>query len=402
MSAAFYQPKYLVKFGKQLPTRWNGRDLLSLGHPVRYMLERRGNALWVRDFTAEAGSVESLRVIDFDHLLQGAPALLSTQTKETITLTELRTVTPVAWNLVPKNLPFTLSSTLALTAEDILFKKHLKQGAAMLALLLIAVVSSRLMEPELKTDEAIIPQKFAKIILTKPKEVKSPTTGGVATSRAQAKAVARAFQTKTVQNSLRSILKSGLSKYSVMATGKAIQNLSQKISASETLLGSGLQKKADGLLGAAEVGKPRIGSEGGYGNGQGLSIKGQGNGQFEVGLNTQDASVDEGLTKEEVARVIHSHMNEIRYCYESGILKDPTIAGKLLVDFKINATGVVPNAGVLEASLKDTQVTQCLLGKLKTWKFPHPRGGVNVAVTYPFIFKSLSSSSKKMWFCTLS
>jgi outer membrane biosynthesis protein TonB len=83
-------------------------------------------------------------------------------------------------------------------------------------------------------------------------------------------------------------------------------------------------------------------------------------------------------------------MNEIRYCYESGILKDPTIAGKLLVDFKINATGIVPNAGVLEASLKDSQVTQCLLGKLKSWKFPHPRGGVVVAVTYPFIFKSLS------------
>jgi len=390
MSANFYQPKYLVKFGKQLPIRWNGRDLLSLGHPVRYMLERRGNSIWVRNFTSDPGAVESLTVLDFDHLLSGAPSMLSHQTRESITITELRTVTPVAWNLVPKNLPFTLSSVITAATEDVLFNKHLKQGLALLSVLLITVVGSKFMEPEVKTDESIIPQKFAKIILTKPKEVKSPTSGGVATARAQAKAVARAFQTKTVQNSLRSILKSGLSKYSVMATGKAIQSLSQKMAATETLLGSGLQKKADGLLGAAEVGKPRIGSEGGYGNGQGLSIKGQGNGQFEVGLNTQDASVDEGLTKEEVARVIHSHMNEIRYCYESGILKDPTIAGKLLVDFKINATGIVPNAGVLEASLKDSQVTQCLLGKLKTWKFPHPRGGVVVAVTYPFIFKSLS------------
>jgi hypothetical protein len=390
MSANFYQPKYLVKFGRSLPIRWDGRSIISLGHPVRYMLERRGNSIWVRNFTTEQGSVESLRTLDFETLLSGAPAFLSTQTKETITVTELRTVAPVAWNLVPKNLPFTLSSAITAASEDVLFKKHLKQGLAMLSVLLITVVGSRFLEPEVKTDEAIIPQKFAKIILTKPKELKSPTTGGVSSARAQSKAIARAFQTKTVQNSLRSILKSGLSKYSVMATGKAIQNLSQKISASETLLGSGLQKKADGLLGAAEVGKPRIGADGGYGNGQGLSIKGQGNGQFEVGLNTQDASVDEGLTKEEVARVIHSHMNEIRYCYESGILKDPTIAGKLLVDFKINATGLVPNAGVLEASLKDSQVTQCLLGKLKTWKFPHPRGGVVVAVTYPFIFKSLS------------
>ena len=121
-----------------------------------------------------------------------------------------------------------------------------------------------------------------------------------------------------------------------------------------------------------------------------MNVKCQGNGQFEVGLITQDAVVDEGLTKEEVAKVIHSHMNEIRYCYESAILKDPTLAGKVLIDFKINANGVVPSAGIAENSISDGQVGNCLTNKLRTWKFPQPRGGVVVAVSYPFIFKSLS------------
>lgn len=133
-----------------------------------------------------------------------------------------------------------------------------------------------------------------------------------------------------------------------------------------------------------------MGSENGYGSGTGVNVNGQGKGQIEIGLNAADATVDEGLTKEEVARVIHSHMQEIRYCYESAIIKDATLAGKLLVDFKINGNGVVPNAAISEATLHDAQVTNCLVGKLKTWKFPNPRGGVMVAVSYPFIFKSLS------------
>jgi hypothetical protein len=175
-----------------------------------------------------------------------------------------------------------------------------------------------------------------------------------------------------------------------MATGRAIQSLSEKITSQSDVMGTGLQVKASDTLGGAKLGNAKMGSDSGYGSGSGVNVNGQGHGQLEIGLNTADASVDEGLTKDEVAKVIHSHMNEIRYCYESAILKDPNLAGKLLVDFKINASGIVPNAGISEHSLNDLGVSQCLLGKLKSWKFPQPRGGVMVAVSYPFIFKSLS------------
>jgi hypothetical protein len=249
----------------------------------------------------------------------------------------------------------------------------------------------KVMEPNVSTNEELIPAKYAKLILTKPKETKStPASGGATQSQAQVKAIARAFQSKTVQKSMQSILKGGLSRYSVLATGRAIQSLSQKITADSNVVGAGLQEKGSNLLAGANTGTYKMGSDSGYGSGTGVNIKGQGKGQLEIGLNTAEASVDEGLTKDEVAKVIHSHMNEIRYCYESAILKDPNLAGKLLVDFRINAGGVVPNAGVSEATLKDQVVTQCLLGKLKSWKFPQPRGGVMVAVSYPFIFKSLS------------
>ena len=126
------------------------------------------------------------------------------------------------------------------------------------------------------------------------------------------------------------------------------------------------------------------------GNGIGASIQGQGSGQLEIGIHYQEASVDEGLTKEEVAKVIHRHLNEIRYCYESAIHQDPSLSGKVLVDFMIGSKGSVSTAQAAENTMKDQQVSHCLIGKLRSWRFPAPRGGVQVAVTYPFLFRSVS------------
>ncbi len=175
-----------------------------------------------------------------------------------------------------------------------------------------------------------------------------------------------------------------------MATGRSIQSLSQKILSQTNEAGAGLEKKTGAMLGAMNTGNFQIGSENGYGSGNGTNVKGQGTGHLEIGLNLKDATVDEGLTKEEVAKVIHSHMNEIRYCYESAILADPSLSGKVLVDFKIGSTGGVATAAAAENTMNNVQVGGCLVGKLKNWKFPQPRGGVMVAVSYPFIFKSLT------------
>ena len=392
MKSHLLKPKYLVRFQKQSPERWDGHSPLCLGHPIRYVIENKEGKLRVRDFTHSVNEIHALKTFPLESLLGGAVVPLSDfDEKDTLGIKELKEMTAFNPAMVPAQSSVVIDTPILVAIEDILFKKHIQKVAGAMAFLFLAVLGSQLFEPKVNTNEELIPQKYAKLILTKPKEnLKTPASGGSTQSQAQVKAIARAFQSKTVQSSLKNILRGGISKYSIMATGRSITSLSQKISGQTDVMGAGLQNKASDLLAGANVGKYQIGSDSGYGSGNGVNVKGQGNGQLEIGLNTQDATVDEGLTKDEVARVIHSHMNEIRYCYESAILKDPTIAGKLLVDFKINASGIVPNAGVAEASLHDLQVTQCLLGKLKSWKFPQPRGGVVVAVSYPFIFKSLS------------
>ena len=108
-----------------------------------------------------------------------------------------------------------------------------------------------------------------------------------------------------------------------------------------------------------------------------------------VSIDLANSSVEEGLTKDEVGEVIHRHMSEVRYCYESAMIRTPDIEGKLIVDFTIGGSGVVKTAEAKQSTLPDPRLDDCIIRRLMTWKFPNTKGGVDVAVSYPFIFKTL-------------
>jgi TonB family protein len=130
------------------------------------------------------------------------------------------------------------------------------------------------------------------------------------------------------------------------------------------------------------------GGEGvGYGRGSHAAVNGQG--KSFVSLDTSASDVAEGLTKDQVGRVIHKHMSEIRYCYESAMIREPDVEGKLAVNFVIGGGGQVKRAGVAQSSLGDAKLDNCVMERLVRWKFPTPKGGVDVAVNYPFVFKTL-------------
>jgi len=396
MKLHLHRPQFLIQYSEDrrslaIPRSltWNGQDLLALGHPTHYVLQRKNDRILIRNFRSDDEAKSPLQTIELNEAQFGKRIALSSNGRDSLVIHPLPSFQPVSYDEVNRIPKINLPTQKTVLAEDRLFSKHMQRIGAAAMVLFLAIVLIKPSAPD-NDNEELIPKKYAKLILTKPKEKSVPSQGGATRSQAQVKAVARAFKSTAVQRSMRSILRGGLSKYSIMATGRAIQNLSRSIATTTNVTGAGLQDKASDLLAANNVGSFQIGSDSGYGSGHGLNVKGQGNGQFEVGLITQDAVVDEGLTKEEVARVIHSHMNEIRYCYESAILRDPTLAGKVLIDFKINASGRVPSTGIAEDSIHDKRVGGCLAAHLRTWKFPQPRGGVVVAVSYPFIFKSLS------------
>jgi TonB family protein len=130
--------------------------------------------------------------------------------------------------------------------------------------------------------------------------------------------------------------------------------------------------------------------QGGYQAGGDIGVGGvDGQGQGWLSLNLSEAMVDEGLSRDEVGKVIHAKISEIRYCYESSMLRKPELEGKLVIDFVIGNAGRVRTANVKETSVEDERLNECILKRLARWEFPKPKSGVEVAVSYPFIFKRL-------------
>ena len=97
------------------------------------------------------------------------------------------------------------------------------------------------------------------------------------------------------------------------------------------------------------------------------------------------AQVVGGLDKDLIRRVVRAHINEVRYCYNQGLARDPNLKGRVAVQFQIGSTGKVPTAIVSETDVKDNNVGSCIASAVRRWQFPKPPGGGTVIVTYPFV-----------------
>jgi metallo-beta-lactamase class B len=91
------------------------------------------------------------------------------------------------------------------------------------------------------------------------------------------------------------------------------------------------------------------------------------------------------LDKEIIRRIIRRHINEVRSCYERELTAKPELAGRILVQFTIAASGQVV-ASVLQSSTMDNaRVESCTVQAVRRWEFPKPVGGGTVNVVYPFV-----------------
>ncbi len=128
--------------------------------------------------------------------------------------------------------------------------------------------------------------------------------------------------------------------------------------------------------------KGRGGGQAGYGK---MSMVGSA-GNMPIPLG-KEALIEGGLDLDAVSEVIRRNMGQIRFCYEQGLQLDPSIGGRVGVNFTIGGDGMVKIADVANTTMNVQQVEQCILLRLRSWKFPLPSGGVDVKVSYPFSFK---------------
>jgi TonB family protein len=97
------------------------------------------------------------------------------------------------------------------------------------------------------------------------------------------------------------------------------------------------------------------------------------------------ASARGRLDKELIRGTIRVHLDEVKTCYESQLVRKPGLGGRVMVRFTIAADGAVADSELAEATLLDDRVTDCLVKAVRGWEFPKPDGGI-VIVSYPFVF----------------
>lgn len=173
-------------------------------------------------------------------------------------------------------------------------------------------------------------------------------------------------------------------------------------------LGSGINESLGGLRGASmgdAGGAGGLGSRGtgagGGGNALGIGGLGSGTGRGSGGQGGIDLGgrgkgmtrikpgkvITKGsLSREEIDRVVRRHMNQIRYCYEKELAKDPNLQGKLVGSWTIAGTGLVASASISQNTMGSPPVGTCVERIIQRMRFPKPRGGGQVFVTYPWVF----------------
>jgi hypothetical protein len=95
--------------------------------------------------------------------------------------------------------------------------------------------------------------------------------------------------------------------------------------------------------------------------------------------------IQQDVDKDGVRQVVRTHVRDIRKCYESRLNDNPQVAGQVVLEWDIDETG-----GVKAPRAKDSvdkPLEDCLIGKLKTWKFPTPPKSMVSRVSYPFYFQ---------------
>jgi Ca-activated chloride channel family protein len=123
---------------------------------------------------------------------------------------------------------------------------------------------------------------------------------------------------------------------------------------------------------------------GGSGYGSGIGTLG-GSGQQVPEVKAAKPVIHGSLDKDLIRRIVKSHMNDIRGCYNAALTKDPTVTGRVAIQFTIGPDGKIKKSIVRENSTGDDSLGTCIAKRVKAWTFPKPGGGGEVTITYPFL-----------------
>jgi outer membrane biosynthesis protein TonB len=318
-----------------------------------------------------------------------------------------------------------ITSREAARAEGMQVDKDIKKPLFIALLVFLLIMSAALFipkasieKPELALDQKSIDMIFnAEAVKKKRQESKKVTqtakarAGGISnaaplnTSVVAPEVSAAPTKSSKASAALTSIRNAGLSslvgKIAKRANKNSVLVAAQGVSpdvkgAGRAFFSSGTATTGGGGV-AAVAGKTyRIGGVATNGRGGGASgfrdgtaLAGGAVGTGQVALVDEETVIEGGLDRDVIAEVIRRNLGQIRYCYERQLSSNPDLYGKLLVRFTIDARGSLIEPKIDSTTLKSSLVEGCVLRRMAGWQFPLPKGGTQVRVSYPFLFKAL-------------
>ncbi|MBA3550389.1 MAG: AgmX/PglI C-terminal domain-containing protein [Nannocystis sp.] len=139
-----------------------------------------------------------------------------------------------------------------------------------------------------------------------------------------------------------------------------------------------------GGLGLVGLGRGGSGYGGGYARGAGAGFGGRGVRVPTVRLAR--AEVYTSIDKDFLRRTVRAHINEVRYCYDQGLARNPNLKGRVSVRFTIGPKGQILEAELADNTTGDLNVGLCIVAAVKRWTFPIPEGGEAIVI-YPFVLE---------------
>lgn len=106
-----------------------------------------------------------------------------------------------------------------------------------------------------------------------------------------------------------------------------------------------------------------------------------------VGVDTS-AGGTAGLDKDTIAGTVRRQLPRVRHCYETQLVKNPKLAGTVVVSFAIGPDGAVETASIKSSTLAHPATESCVVDVVAGLRFSRPEGGARVVVNYPFVLQA--------------
>jgi hypothetical protein len=92
------------------------------------------------------------------------------------------------------------------------------------------------------------------------------------------------------------------------------------------------------------------------------------------------------IPPETIQRIVRENFGRFRLCYERGLLRNATLAGRVATRFVIGSSGAVVTASNEASDLPDAEVVSCVTQAFAALMFPEEPGDSQVIVVYPIMF----------------